>query len=198
MKNIPVEDTAPRFERYRDSEAGVVCLAMDGNSTILYANKAFAKLLGCRTSDIRGRSLNEIAVNQKPHSEYTKNFENKKDSEKRRMNGGLAVKAYRQGGKKAGQKIWLNVYDTDIVSEAKSLYFVGYVRRSTWIERLIEQAGTGRRYKEIYKPKLLFFLSGQWRPWATAAATLSPIWMPLLVDRFPAIAEVLQNIMPGI
>ncbi|MEL7354058.1 MAG: PAS domain-containing protein [Cyanobacteria bacterium J06560_5] len=188
--------TQPRFAQYRYVDVGVICLAMNSEASILYCNRTFARLLGCTPNDLIGRSLDAIAINNKPHSVNTQNFKRSTDTLGRKMGGGLPVRAIMQGGPNKDKQVLLNVYDIDKVDDGEQLYFVGYVRLSTRIERWIERLGTGRRYRRIYKPALRFLLAGKRRPWATGVlTTTAPIWLPRLINKFPAIAEVVQSLL---
>lgn len=189
-------NTEPRFENYRYVDAGVICLGTDRRSSVIYCNHAFAKLLGCNPGDLIGKSLDQIAVNNQPHSTYTREFRRSGDSLGRKMNAGLLVKAYMQGGPKLGQETFLNIYRIEKVDEAGSFYLLGYARKPTFLEMWISRLGTGRRWRRYYRPFLRFFLAGKTRPYLTGAiTTTAPIWLPRLVSRFPDVGEVIQNLL---
>lgn len=178
------------FKVYDDVDRGVVAIAKDRESTILYCNRLFSGFLGTDPHMLQGRSLNKISVNEVPHSVRTQEFAKLGHSTSlgRTMLGGISVDGIIQEGPNKGTLVSLNVEQIESYSD----FMLGYVRVSTRLEQVIQTVTLNPVVDMAWKPIARFFLSGKWRPIATAIAS---VVVPTVLNQHPEILSLIRDIL---
>lgn len=183
--------TGGQFAIYDYVDAGVFVISQDARSTILYCNSFFARYLSTTPADLTGRSFDEIIRESQPFSLHRKA---QRQALSRKLTGGEPTVFYRQAGPRKGDSLWLNIYSLQAKS-GQMPHYIGYCRRLTKLEYLIERSKLDERLDRLWKPVAKLFLSGSVRPFVLAA---SPLWMPPLLAYWPELAEFVQNLLTGV
>ncbi|MEO1682646.1 MAG: PAS domain-containing protein [Cyanobacteria bacterium J06631_12] len=177
------------FKLYNHVDCGVVVLKKDKRATIAYVNDAFAEMLGTTKNLLVNRSLDSITVNKQPHYRATARFARTGTKIGRKMKGGRSVDAIIQEGKRKGRLIPVTVWKMENHRD----YLLGYVRKSTRFEQVIENASFNPVVDNLWKPTARFFLSGKRRPFYTSLAS---VLLPYVLAKHPEILDIIRRLFP--
>ena len=122
------------FERYDDVKDGWIAIAKDPSATILYANKAVAKLLGYTPGDLVGTSLDDHKMYLQPHSNNT---DGKKDKDLKF--GSMAKSKGIFGITKRGKPVRLSVDQMQLVPVGTEKVLFGRVKRANSFDKWVRK-----------------------------------------------------------
>ena len=177
------------FEPYEHVNRGICVLEYERRSPIIFCNRAFATLLETHPDHLEGRSLDEITRADSLHYEEMHPLL----VEKNRLVsflGGFCISCFSQNPN-SKRLITLKVSRVKVEKLDGRTFLIGYVRAATWLERQINRFKLDTELDPYLKPAINFFMAGRWRPILTAT---SPLWLPELAHRLPALYEILKDL----
>ena len=178
----------PHFEAYQHVNVGICVLQYQRTSPIIFANPAFADLLGTHPAQLEGRSLDEITIADELHYNGMHPLLVQKNYLVRFL-GGFCINCHSQAPN-ATEEIALKVTRIKGETVENETFLIGYVRRATALEKWLNRLKLDTDISPYCKPVLNFFIAGKWRPIATFTM---PLWGLRLVHELPMLYEFLKS-----
>ncbi len=175
-----------RFKPYDRLETGVCVIKYDRESPIIFCNQHFASFLSTQPEKLEGRSLDDITNSSELHYEGMQPFLVRK-TRMISMLGGFCIQVVDQAHPTVARTLKVARVDSDRFNG--ETYLIGYVRKATWLELRLNRLRLDASIDPIVRPLATFFLAG-WRPVATFT---SPLWMPYIVSRWPALQTLIET-----
>lgn len=182
---------ADRFVEYDNVDASICVIKYEPQSTIVYCNRFFAGLLSTHPDKIQGRSLDELTISDRLHFDEVHPLLTKVTKAVGFL-GGFCIKVHDQYPMQKKLIRVLKVYRVEPRKVGEEQYLIGFVRRPTRIELLLNRTRLDTNIDFVWKPAAGFLLAGKWRPWATVTF---PVWGPVLMREVPVLFELIQQVL---